>query len=286
MKFSPFLRPRPPEHDDARLGEHRAVGLGLVELDELRLAARRVDAGRDLLDRALAALRGGVEGRGAHRDDLRRALDRDRGDHVAGVHRTLEGAVVVDAGDVARPCRRRAARPRAAAGPCRPRVAVATTASMPLSFDELGERRGVGVGDVVLERRVVDGEDLLHAVRRRARWRARRCPCRGRRRDTRRRSCRRRPCRRRSPTSVVLGNFPCWCSAKTRTLPMCSMLRRSDDLRFVVQDLHQLLHRADLACRPARFGGGSSLTIFTFGVDVDAEARRPGSPSAPSCAPS
>src|SRR5262245_9187351 len=47
-----------------------------------------------------------------------------------------------------------------------------------------------------------------------------------------------------TPTSVVLGNFPWRCSATTRTLLMTVP---SDDLGFVVQDLHQLLHRADLA---------------------------------------
>src|SRR5262249_21922013 len=72
-----------------------------------------------------------------------------------------------------------------------------------------------------------------------------------------------------TPTSVVLGNFPWRYSATTRTLLMTVP---SDDLGFVVQDLHQLLHRADLAPGGAL---GRSLELHDFHArrDVDSEIR-------------
>ncbi len=56
---------------------------------------------------------------------------------------------------------RRAAPRGAASGPCRSRSRWRRTVSMPFCFDELGERRGVGVGEVVLEARAVDREDVF-----------------------------------------------------------------------------------------------------------------------------
>ena len=171
MKFSPFLRPRPPEHDDRASVSSGRSDFVSSKLDELGLARRRRRRGRDLLDGAARRPWPRRRRRSLRTvTTARRALELDRGDDVAGVHRPLERAVGVDdAADVGRHAGARAARRRGAAGPCRSPSAVATTRVDALLLRDVGERRRVGVGEVVLERRAVDGDDRLHAVARRAR---------------------------------------------------------------------------------------------------------------------
>src|SRR5436853_3106081 len=69
-------------------------------------------------------------------------------------------------------------------------------------------------------------------------------------------------------TSVVFGNFPCTCSAKTRTSPMAVLL---DHFRFGMQKMDELLDRADLLAG-LTFRGRLHLHDLRLGRDVDAEA--------------
>ena len=149
-----------------------------------------------------------------------------------------------------------------------------------LLLGDLGDGRGVRVGEVVRE--------AARRRRRRRRRRTRRAPLASAStpcaEDDARWPCRRRARRPASPaarpTSVVFGNLPCRCSATTRTLPMAS-----DHLRFVVQDLDQLLDRADLAAGRTA-SAASRASRSSPSARRRRRGRRAGSPSAPSSAPS
>ena len=90
------MRPRPPETT-----MRASVSTGrsdLVSSNEtnLVLSAPASIVAATFSTPPLPPLAAGVEGGGAHGDDLARRLDRDRREDVAGVHRPREGAVVVD----------------------------------------------------------------------------------------------------------------------------------------------------------------------------------------------